>query len=280
MKLILSILLLQITLSSSAQLINIQGTNNKTTSLIFPSNILHVDLGMQNDYIGVNVDQSVSNLLKLRMSSDFKEVTNMLVVTQESYVYSFEISYSDSLASYVHIIKTEDAINNQQHEDTINNSSRDTIKDKSKFHIDNEIINWIENYDGSTIRSELAKEGKMTLIMKNIFVKGDDLYIQLGVNNNSNLKYVIDFYNLFMKSDLKKGLTTTTSQDIQIPFNFCNEKTTEIMAGENKSIIIHLQKLTLEDDKVACIEIYEKQGGRHLKIKFGNNEILSAGKLQ
>ena len=279
MKLILSILLLLITLSSSAQLINIQGTNNKTTSLIFPSSILHVDIGMQNDYIGVNVDQSVSNLLKLRMSSNFKEVTNMLVVTQENYVYSFEISYSDSLANYVHIIKPENAINNQQSEDKTNNSIGDTIKEKSEYTIYKEIINLIENYEGNTIRSELAKEGKMTLIMKNIFVKSDDLYIQLEVNNNSNLKYVIDFYNLFMKSDLKKGLTTTTSQDIQIPFDFCNEKTTEIIAGEKKSIIMHFKKLTLEEDKVACLEIYEKQGGRHLKIKFGNNEILSAAKL-
>lgn len=272
--------MLLIGFSSKAQIINIQGTKNKTTSLIFPSNIVHVDLGLQNDYIAVNVDENVSSLLKLRMSSDFKEITNMLVVTQDEYVYSFEVSYCDSISNYVHIINSKNAINNQGIKDLTTHEKELIVEEKKDSLTNKEILDLINSTEGGGIRSELVKKGRMTLTMKNIFVYDDDLYFQLEINNNSNLKYVIDFYNLFMKSDLKKGFKATTSQDIQISFDFIHEQVTEIMAGEVGSIIMHVTKFTLEDDKIACLEIYEKQGGRHLKIKFTNNELLSAIQLE
>lgn len=261
-------------MSAIAEVTVIKGTVNKTTSLVFPSAIVHVDLGLQNDFIAIDVDENVPNLLKLRMSTGFAStITNMLVVTKDEYVYSFEILYSDSLENYVYIIKQDMAVN----------APIITPKEVSPFMPDSlnddDIITLITNNDRLLTRAEISKKGKMTLLLKNIFVQDNDLYISCKLNNESNLKYIIDFYNLFMTSNLKKSLKGTTSQDIQVEFHFLGNKILEIPAGENRNVIIRLKKFTLEDDKIGVFEIYEKDGGRHLRIKISNTELLDSIKL-
>ena len=75
---------------------------------------------------------------------------------------------------------------------------------------------------------------------------------------------------------MKKALKGTTSQDIQIAHDFLYKEVKEVAAGQIETVIIHVKKFTLEDDKIACLEIYEKGGGRHLKINITNNELLEA----
>ncbi len=257
-----------------AQVIHIQGTNNKTTSLIFPSDIVHIDLGIQNDCINVGIDENVPHLLKLRMSDGFTMKTNMLVVTQDEHVYSFEITYSDTLSQYVRIIKTEAAVNYSPkilQTPTEIEAEQDTISKE-------ELLNRIQNSKDGLIRSDISRKGRISLFCKNIYVHNDDLYFLLEINNQSNLKYTIDFYNLFMASKLKKSLKGTTSQDIQMDFDFVNDLH-KVIAGQIAHVIIHVKKFTLEEDKIAILEIYEKEGGRHMKIKISNNELLNATQL-
>ncbi len=258
-----------------AQVIHIQGTNNKTTSLIFPTDIVHVDLGIQNDHINVGVDENVPHLLKLRMSDGFTMKTNMLVVTQDEYVYSFEITYSDTLCQYVRIIKKEDAVN---HASKDTPEPEITTQAKQDSISKQELLNRIKNSRDGFIRSDISRKGRISLFCKNIYVHNDDLFFLLEINNQSNLKYTVDFYNLFMASKLKKGLKGTTAQDIQMDFDFIHELR-EIISGQIAHVIIHIKKFTLEDDKIAILEIYEKEGGRHMKIKISNNELLNATQL-
>lgn len=256
------------------EVIDVKATNNKTTSLLFPEKIIHVDLGVQSQFIGVQLDENVPKLLKIRITPEFKIKTNMLVVTEDNSVYSFNLAYADTLNTYVYIIKKEKATNFTRQV----SSSPDTKKQVDSLN-NSEILNKILCNQNNLTRTEVAKKGKMTMFIKNIFVYNDNLYFQIEIMNKSNLKYIIDFYNLYMKSKLKKALKSTTAQDIQIPFAFLHEEIREIKAGKIETIIILVKKFTLENDKIACLEIYEKDGGRHLKINLTNTELLSAIKL-
>lgn len=40
-----------------------------------------------------------------------------------------------------------------------------------------------------------------------------------------------------------------------------------------------MDKFTLEDDKICIFELYEKDGGRHLRLKISNTELLSSTPL-
>ena len=257
---------------------DIRATKDKTTSILFPATIIHVDLGVDSPFIGVQLDPNVPNLLKIRISPDFSIPTNMLVVTKDENVYSFNIAYSDTLSQYVHIIKKEYAVNAIKHGKTETKTNiADTQEQVSKDSLNpSEILKKILQHPIGLLRKEIAKKGKMVLSMKNLFVHNDDLYFQLEINNRSNIKYTIDFYNFFMKSKMKKALKGTTSQDIQIAHDFLYKEVKEVAAGQIETVIIHVKKFTLEDDKIACLEIYEKGGGRHLKINITNNELLEA----
>lgn len=281
MKIIITsiIFILLASINAFAQMKKIQGTENKTTTLIFPGDIVHIDLGIQNPFIGVQHDQGVPNLLKLRLSSGFKEITNMLVVTQDEKVYSFEVSYSDSLNldKYVHIIKKEEAVNALSQVPVPKEKEEQLIAQKDSLS-PNKILDMVLKRGEGLVRSEVVKKGKIKLCLRNIYVHDEDLYFHIEITNRSNLKYSIDFYNFFMCSNLKKALKTTTSQEVQIPFSFMKE-IKEINAGQVENVVLKLKKFTLEDDKIANFEIYEKEGGRHLRIKISNTELITATKL-
>lgn len=281
MRIILSIILMIFGINANGTVSKILATENKTTTIMFPSGIVHVDLGCENPYIAITVDESVPNLVKLRLSNGFKgTTTNLLVVTQDENVYSFEVEYADSIGKYVYIVNREDAVNYSQKNnmkiDTIKSAINNPQKDSLSA---SDIMNRILQSQGGFIRSETAKKGKVTLCLKSIYVYNNDLYFHLEINNKSNLKYNVDFYNLFMTSNTHKTIKGTVTQDIQVPFTFIHPEVKEIKAGNIENIILHVKKFTLEDDKIACLEIYEKEGGRHLKIKIGNNELLSAEQL-
>lgn len=261
-------------LKTSGQIISIPGTENKTTSVIFQNPIIHWDLGVNNPNIAVSVDESVPKILKLRMSASFVDTTNMLVVTQDELVYSFRINYTDTLRQYVYIIDKKKSVNYETAgaiEKNIKLKKKDSLPDK-------ELVEVIHDCKENILRSEIAKKGKVSLKLKNIFIRNEEMYFYLEIENKSNLSYTIDFYNLYMKSNLKKALKGVTSQDIQMDFDFI-EKCTEIPAHHNKSVIMHMKKFTLESDKIGILEIYEKEGGRHLKIRLSNDELLSARNL-
>lgn len=259
-----------------SQIVKIQGTANKTTSIVFPSDIIHVDLGLMNDNIGVEIDPKVGNLLKLRLSKDFTTTTNMLVVTKDENIYSFDIEYVDKLYKYVYIIKLTDAVTAKVIEQKQIELSwqNDTIKKDSI-----NIITLIEKDKTTLSRTDIAKKNKMIAYLKNIYTTCDNkLYFDIYISNKSNLGYIIDFHNVYMTTSSKKLLKETASQDIQIPSLLC-KNIKEIKAHSNLRLILQMDKFTLEDDKICIFELYEKDGGRHLRLKISNTELLSSSPL-
>lgn len=278
----MKLLLLMVAFSSllipqaTGQIISIHGMENNTTSIIFPNPIIHWDLGINNPNIAISVDEVVPKILKLKMSSSFTDTTNMLVVTQDELVYSFKVNYTDTLHRYVYIINKENSVNyNTQRIST----DRQTQPEKRDSLGEKEVLKIIQECKENLMRSEIIKKGKVSLRLKNIYIQNDDMYFSLEIDNRSNITYTIDLYNLYMKSNLKKALKGVTSQDIQINFDFIGPRQNEIPAHQNRSIIMHMKKFTLEADKIGVLEIYEKEGGRHLKIRLDNDELLSAKNL-
>ena len=126
---------------------------------------------------------------------------------------------------------------------------------------------------------DIAKKNKMVAYLKNIYTTQDNkLYFDIYVSNKSNLGYIIDFHNVYMTTSSKKLLKETASQDIQVPSILC-KKIKEIKAHSNLRLIIQMDKFTLEDDKICIFELYEKDGGRHLRLKISNTELLSSTPL-
>ena len=58
-----------------------------------------------------------------------------------------------------------------------------------------------------------------------------------------------------------------------------NEFNTKIKGKGSNRLVLGFNKFTIPDDKVFEIELYEKNGGRHMKLAVLNEYILSAEPL-
>ncbi|HTM92200.1 MAG TPA: DUF4138 domain-containing protein, partial [Flavisolibacter sp.] len=80
--------------SSFAQTVSLQITTDKTTSLIFPYSIKHVDRGTK-DILVQPVKEADNILLVKAASRDFAQ-TNLSIVTDDGSVYSFPVCYGET----------------------------------------------------------------------------------------------------------------------------------------------------------------------------------------
>src|SRR5436190_15163818 len=89
-----------IVVSAIAQTSSLCITTGKTTSLIFPFSILHVDRGTK-DVLVQTVKEADNILLVKAAGKEFTE-TNLSVVTEDGSLYSFSVCYNDNLTSWIY----------------------------------------------------------------------------------------------------------------------------------------------------------------------------------
>lgn len=79
--------------------------------------------------------------------------------------------------------------------------------------------------------------------------------------------------NLFQTTE--KANKAVSDQDLPIPI-FILPDIKNIDPHGYERFILSCDKFTLENNRIAVLEIYEKNGGRHLKIRITNDLILRA----
>jgi conjugative transposon TraN protein len=222
-------------------------TTDKTTSLIFPFPILHVDRGTQ-DILTLPVKESDNILLVKAATKSFKE-TNLSVVTGDGNVYQFTVSYNDKPAEFV-------------------------------FHLPPSKKASIATYCNSILTNkphkrvvQIKKEGLLFRVT-GIYVKDDVLYYQLEIHNHSAIDYDIDLLKFFIR-DKKKGKRTSLQENELTPLYIAGNKT-KVKAYKFSVIVTALDKFTIPDAKFLGIQMMEKNGGRHFNLKVYNNQILKA----
>ena len=225
-------------------------TTDKTTSLIFPYTILHVDRGTK-DVLVLPVKESDHILLVKAAAKDFIS-TNLSVVTSDGSVYSFPVQYVADPALWVYQVPPQ------------KNESIETYA--------NGILDNPKTMSG--IRDQCWDvESSIT----GIYIKGDFIYYQLEINNQSPIDYDMDFLRFYIR-DKRKGKRTAMQENELKPLYVAGNNR-QIKANQSNVLVIALQKFTIPDAKSLVIEINERNGGRNLFLKVNNNKILKAIQL-
>src|SRR5665213_1565383 len=86
--------------SSFSQTPSLSITTNKTTSLIFPFTIKHVDRGTR-DILVQQVKEAGNILLVKAARKDFPE-TNLTVLTSDGSIYNFEVNFENKPSLFVY----------------------------------------------------------------------------------------------------------------------------------------------------------------------------------
>jgi conjugative transposon TraN protein len=239
-----------ITFCAPAQTKSISITSNKTTSLIFPFTIKHVDRGTKD--ILVQQVSEAKNILFLKAAVKNFTTTNLSVITEDGSLYGFDINYNSDPADLIYHLPAKN-------KESVSLYANDILDNSSN-------IRGIRSHSWGVI-------GKVT----GIYVKDNVIYYQLKIINNSNLNYDLDFLRFYL-SDKKKVKRTAFQQNEITPLLIAGNSKC-IKANSNSIIVAAIKKFTIPDGRQLVIDIHEKDGGRNLMMKVGNNKIIQASLL-
>ena len=233
--------------TASAQVTPLHITTGKTTSLVFPYSILHVDRGTK-DILVQQVSEAENILLVKAAVKDFT-TTNLSVVLTDGSIYSYALQYDPDPATWIYQVPAN------------KNASLETYAKGIALHPRKL---WGIRDDSWMISSAIT----------GIYIKDKVMYYQLRLSNHSTIDYDIDFMRFYIR-DKRKGKRTAT-QEIEMKPMYVTGNTTMVKAGNQNIVVFALEKFTLSDAKYLAMEINEKNGGRNLKMKVKNKKIMRA----
>lgn len=206
--------------SSFAQTSSLSVTTNKTTSLIFPFAIKHVDRG-SSDIIVQQIPEADNILLVKASGKNFPE-TNLTVITDDGSLYNFAVDYQNSPIEFVRKLPTQ---------------SSASVATYANIILDNP----------KTMRGVADHNWDMLLRISGIYIKDNVMYYQLKFYNLSPIDYDIDFIRFYIRDKTKSKRTANQENELK-PLYVAGNRTS-IKAGTRSAMVIALEKFTIPDAK-------------------------------
>lgn len=265
----------------------------KTTHIIFPSKIREFDAG--TDYVLAQVPESVSNVLRVKANdkSDFctpgsTVETNMTIITDDGNFYSFIVRHqADPEVLNINIannlLADEQSAKAQGIQRTTavpvmltaapaneRTPSRAQVSDTELRH-DCERIYERKRF----IRRVGASKGQISSHLTGLYVNGKVMYLQLTFQNDRDIDYDVNFVKFYLRD--RDVLKRMAAQEIELtPYLTYPTNLKTIKANTNYKTVYSLPLRTLSDDKVLEIELYERDGGRHLRFRIESGVMLKS----
>lgn len=233
--------------SAIAQTPSLQITTGKTTSLIFPFPIRHVDRGTKD--ILVQAVKEADNILLVKAAAVRFPETNLSVVTGDGSVYSFKVNYADQPEHWIFYLPE---------------LKKSTIATYANGILDNH----------RTIRGIRDRKWDVAASVNGIYIKDDVMYYQILLCNHSPIDYDIDLLKFYIR-DKKKSKRTAAQENELKPLHISGNAR-QVKACDFSMIVVALDKFTIPDAKYLAIQLLEKNGGRHLLMKVNNNKLVQA----
>ena len=248
-------------------------TYDKTTHLIFPSAVRYVDLGSPNLVAGKA--DGAENVIRVKaLVKNFRDETNMSVITESGSFYTFNVKYADEPL-------------------LLNVEMKDFIHDGSKVNRPNNALDiYLEELGCESpklvqlINRSIYKENRrhvkhigskafgIQYLLRGIYTHNGLLYFHTQIRNSSNVPFEVDFVT-FKIVDKKVMKRTAIQEQVIFPLRAYNYATM-VAGNKDERTVFTLDKFTIPADKVLVVELNEKSGGRHQSFIVENEDIVRA----
>lgn len=248
-------------------------TYDKTTHIIFPSAVRYVDLGSPNLVAGKA--DGAENVIRVKaVVKNFRDETNMSVITESGSFYTFNVKYTDEPL-------------------LLNVEMKDFIYDGSKVNRPNNALDiYLEGLGCESpklvqlINKSIHKENRrhvkhigsnafgIQYLLRRIYTHNGLLYFHMQIKNSSNVPFEVDFVT-FKIVDKKVMKRTAIQEQVIFPLRAYNYAT--VVAGNKEErTVFTLDKFTIPADNVLVVEVNEKSGGCHQSFTVENEDIVRA----
>ena len=246
---------------------------NKTTHVIFPSEIVYVDLGDENLVAGLA--DGAKNVLRVKSAvKSFKSETNLTVITDDGCFFTFNVKFvkeplllNIEMTDFIHDGEAVNRPNNAQeiYLERLGQESPMLVK---------LIMKSIYKQDRREIKHIGSKRFGVQFILKSIYTNNGLLYFHTELKNTSNIAFDIDYIS-FKIVDKKVVKRTAMQEQVLEPLRAQNYVTV-VNGKKSERTVFALEKFTIPDDKQLVIEVAEKEGGRNQSFVVENGDIVRA----
>lgn len=246
---------------------------NKTTHVIFPSEIVYVDLGNENLVAGLA--DGAKNVLRVKSAvKSFKSETNLTVITDDGCFFTFNVKFAKEplllnieMTDFIHDGEAVNRPNNAQeiYLERLGQESPMLVK---------LIMKSIYKQDRREIKHIGSKRFGVQFILKSIYTNNGLLYFHTELKNTSNIAFDIDYIS-FKIVDKKVVKRTAMQEQVLEPLRAQNYVTV-VSGKKSERTVFALEKFTIPDDKQLVIEVAEKEGGRNQSFVVENGDIVRA----
>ncbi len=246
---------------------------NKTTHVIFPSEIVYVDLGDENLVAGLA--DGAKNVLRVKSAvKSFKTETNLTVITDDGCFFTFNVKFAKEplllnieMTDFIHDGEAVNRPNNAQeiYLERLGQESPMLVK---------LIMKSIYKQDKREIKHIGSKRFGVQFILKSIYTNNGLLYFHTELKNTSNIAFDIDYIS-FKIVDKKVVKRTAIQEQVLEPLRAQNYVTV-VNGKKSERTVFALEKFTIPDDKLLVIEVAEKEGGRNQSFVVENGDIVRA----
>lgn len=248
-------------------------TYDKTTHIIFPSAVRYVDLGSPNLVAGKA--DGAENVIRVKaVVKNFRNETNMSVITESGSFYTFNVKYADE--PLLLNVEMKDFIHDGSKVNRPNNALDIYLEELGceSPKLVRLIMESIHEDNKRNIKHIGSKAFGIQYLLRGLYTHNGLLYFHTQIRNSSNVPFEVDFVT-FKIVDKKVMKRTAIQEQVIFPLRAYNYAT--VVAGNKEErTVFTLDKFTIPADKVLVIELNEKSGGRHQSFTVENEDIVRA----
>lgn len=257
---------------------------NKTTHIVFPSKIRDFDAG--NDAIIAMVPDKILNVLRVKSDiKGFVEETNMTVFTEDGGLYSFLVRFNENPTVFNLSMINNTAADIQATQALgigrdLSAGSNSFIRPSGSFNEKDIMYSSREALaQKDNIRRTGVRGNDFQASLRGIYLDNNNvLYLKLELKNKSYMPYQIDFIKLFVRDKTYVKRMAVQHEEITATMQY-PENVTHLNGLQKLEKVVSIPYYTLTDGKILELEIYEKGGGRHLKLQITNKTLLQVKQL-
>jgi conjugative transposon TraN protein len=121
-------------------------------------------------------------------------------------------------------------------------------------------------------------KSNMMFLVSNMYVKDNHFYIKMGIQNESEIDYKIQFIRFEIRNTQKR-LKASSDQQIVIDPVYVHDQDSNVQGKSVSTPIFVFEEFILDKNRKIHVEIWEKEGDRILSFDISYKEILKLKEL-
>lgn len=236
-----------------------------TTHIIFATDVTYADLS-NNKIVAAKIVEQNRNILAVKARCPFEESTSISALEANGTMHTYIVRYDESPKTLIINHRTptrNDSHSGEMRKNVTSNRQSDapTLSEMSSgkqriFHIG-------------------AKAYDITALCENIVSYSDITYITLSITNKSGVSYDIKDATFVLESK-KRGKRSVVIEKTIFPEG--RHGSLNCQVGDKAKMTYSFKKITLSNDQVLKIYLYEHGGQRNLEMTINTNDINKARK--